>query len=57
MGGIMGVGRGSERKPRFIHMKYTPKGTPTRKILYGKGVTFDAGVLHEAQRRYADHAL
>ena len=44
MGGIMGVGRGSERKPRFIHMKYTPKGTPTRKIaLVGKGVTFDAG--------------
>ncbi len=44
MGGIMGVGRGSDRKPRFIHMKYTPKGTPTRKIaLVGKGVTFDAG--------------
>ena len=44
MGGIMGVGRGSERKPRFIHMKYTPTGTPTRKIaLVGKGVTFDAG--------------
>jgi len=44
MGGIMGVGRGSDRKPRFIHMRYTPKGTPTRKIaLVGKGVTFDAG--------------
>ena len=44
MGGIMGVGRGSDRKPRFIHMKYTPEGTPTRKIaLVGKGVTFDAG--------------
>ena len=44
MGGIMGVGRGSVRKPRFIHMTYTPKGTPTRKIaLVGKGVTFDAG--------------
>ena len=44
MGGIMGVGRGSDRKPRFIHMTYTPKGTPTRKIaLVGKGVTFDAG--------------
>ncbi len=44
MGGIMGVGRGSARQPRFIHMKYTPKGTPSRKIaLVGKGVTFDAG--------------
>jgi len=44
MGGIMGVGRGSVRKPRFIHMKYTPSGTPRKKIaLVGKGVTFDAG--------------
>jgi len=44
MGGIMGVGRGSDRKPRFIHMKYTPEGTPSKKIaLVGKGVTFDAG--------------
>jgi leucyl aminopeptidase len=44
MGGIMGVGRGSDRKPRFIHMKYTPSGTPSRKIaLVGKGVTFDSG--------------
>jgi len=44
MGGIMGVGRGSDRKPRFIHMKYSPPGTPTKKIaLVGKGVTFDAG--------------
>lgn len=44
MGGIMGVGRGSDRKPRFIHMKYSPAGTPSKKIaLVGKGVTFDAG--------------
>jgi leucyl aminopeptidase len=44
MGGIMGVGRGSDRQPRFIHMKYTPSGIPTRKIaLVGKGVTFDSG--------------
>lgn len=44
MGGILGVGRGSARQPRFIHMKYSPKGTPSRKIaLVGKGVTFDAG--------------
>ncbi|MAY82348.1 MAG: leucyl aminopeptidase [Deltaproteobacteria bacterium] len=44
MGGIMGVGQGSDRKPRFIHMIYKPAGTPRKKIaLVGKGVTFDAG--------------
>jgi leucyl aminopeptidase len=44
MGGIMGVGQGSDRQPRFIHMTYKPSGTPRKKIaLVGKGVTFDAG--------------
>ncbi len=44
MGGITAVGQGSDRKPRFIHMHYTPKGTPRKRIaLVGKGVTFDAG--------------
>ncbi|MGB0640517.1 MAG: leucyl aminopeptidase, partial [Myxococcota bacterium] len=44
MGGIMGVGQGSDRKPRFIHMTYKPSGTPRKRIaLVGKGVTFDAG--------------
>jgi leucyl aminopeptidase len=45
MGGIIGVGQGSDRKPRFIHMTYKPSsGTPRKKIaLVGKGVTFDAG--------------
>jgi leucyl aminopeptidase len=46
MGGIIGVGQGSSRPPRFIHMHYRPEGTPTRTIaLVGKGVTFDSGGL------------
>lgn len=46
MGGIIGVGQGSSRPPRFIHIHYRPEGTPTRSIaLVGKGVTFDSGGL------------
>ena len=46
MGGIIGVGQGSSRPPRFIHMHYRPEGTPTRTVaLVGKGVTFDSGGL------------
>jgi leucyl aminopeptidase len=46
MGGIIAVGQGSTRPPRFIHMHYTPSGTPSRTIaLVGKGVTFDSGGL------------
>lgn len=46
MGGIIGVGQGSARPPRFIHMSWTPKGEPKGHIgLVGKGITFDAGGL------------
>ncbi len=47
MGGIWAVGRGSDRPPRFVHARYTPKsGQPRKKIaIIGKGVTFDAGGL------------
>jgi len=46
MGGITGVGQGSTRPPRFIHMSWTPKGESNGHIgLVGKGVTFDAGGL------------
>ncbi len=46
MGGISGVGQGSDRPPRFVHMSYTPVGPATRHIaLVGKGVTFDSGGL------------
>jgi leucyl aminopeptidase len=47
MGGIEGVGKGSDRKPRFIHMVYKPTGTPRKRVgLIGKGVTYDAGGLN-----------
>lgn len=44
MGGLIGVGRGSARSPRFIIMEHGRRGrrTPTI-VLVGKGVTFDSG--------------
>jgi len=46
MGGLTGVGQGSARPPRFIHMSWTPKGKAKGHIgLVGKGITFDAGGL------------
>jgi len=47
MGGIVAVGKGSDREPRFIHLTYTPSGKARRKLgLVGKGVTYDAGGLN-----------
>ncbi len=42
---IDAVGRGSARGPRFIHMKYAPKGKKDLKrlVFVGKGITFDTG--------------
>ena len=46
MGGITGVGQGSVRPPRFVHMTYTPVGTArSHVVIIGKGVTFDSGGL------------
>ncbi len=46
MGGIYGVGKGSARPPRFVHMTYTPAVPAKGHIaLVGKGVTFDSGGL------------
>ena len=46
MGGIVGVGQGSTRTPRFVHMTYTPSGAQKGHVaLVGKGVTFDSGGL------------
>lgn len=44
MGGLEAVGKGSERKPRFIVMEYF--GTDKKKspyVIVGKGITFDSG--------------
>ncbi|MHC4699695.1 MAG: leucyl aminopeptidase, partial [Planctomycetota bacterium] len=47
MGGILAVGSGSEHRPKFIVLKYTPKakaGATAPKIaLVGKAITFDSG--------------
>ena len=47
MGGILGVGQGSETPPRFIIMEYL-KGKKGQKpvVLAGKGITFDSGGLN-----------
>jgi leucyl aminopeptidase len=42
-GGIAGVGQGSARPPRLIHVSY--QGGEQRLALVGKGVTFDSGGL------------
>ncbi|MCX5636572.1 MAG: leucyl aminopeptidase, partial [Planctomycetota bacterium] len=47
MGGILAVGSGSQNKPRFIILKYSPP-SPTAKsrptvALVGKAITFDSG--------------
>lgn len=47
MGGVLGVGMGSEARPRFIVMEYfgaQKKQKPT--VLVGKGVTFDTGGIN-----------
>jgi len=47
MGGVLGVGQGSESPPRFVKVVYNPTGTKARGTLalVGKGVTFDSGGL------------
>ena len=46
MGAFLGVNRGSQEPPRFIHLTYRPKGRAARRIaLIGKGITFDSGGL------------
>ena len=45
MGSYLGVARGSETKPKFIHLIYKPKGgRATKKVgIVGKGLLFDTG--------------
>jgi len=47
MGGVIGMGQGSDAPPRFIVMEYL-KGAKNDKpiVLVGKGVTFDSGGLN-----------
>jgi len=45
MGAYLGVARGSETEPQFIHLTYTPpSGTINKKVgVIGKGLLFDTG--------------
>jgi leucyl aminopeptidase len=45
LGGILGVGQGSEQEPRLVKMTYAPKGARGSLALVGKGVVFDSGGL------------
>ena len=43
---LSAVGRGSRNEPRFVHLTYTPKSRPKKKVVFlGKGLTFDSGGL------------
>ncbi|WP_188754523.1 leucyl aminopeptidase [Microbacterium album] len=44
-GGILGVGRGSDRPPRLVRLDYAPDGAQRHVALVGKGITFDTGGL------------
>jgi len=44
-GGILGVGQGSVRPPRLVHLDYAPDGADRHIALVGKGITFDTGGL------------
>ena len=47
MGAYLGVAKASDLPPKFIHLTYTPTGTPKRKLaIIGKGLTFDSGGLN-----------
>jgi leucyl aminopeptidase len=43
MGGVLGVGNGSERPPRFVRLEYAPTRPRGTLALVGKGVVFDSG--------------
>jgi leucyl aminopeptidase len=45
MGGVIGVGEGSDRPPRFVRLAYEPAGAKRTIALVGKGVVFDSGGL------------
>lgn len=47
-GGILAVGQGSTRPPRFIRLDYVPDGATKKTpyvVLVGKGITYDTGGL------------
>ena len=45
LGGVLGVGQGSNQPPRFVKVTYNPAGSRGALALVGKGVVFDSGGL------------
>jgi leucyl aminopeptidase len=45
LGGIYGVGKGSNRPPRLVKLEYKPAKAKTSLAFVGKGITFDTGGL------------
>ena len=45
-GGVIGVGQGSERKPKFLIGEFNPKAK-IQIALIGKGVLFDSEVISQ----------
>jgi leucyl aminopeptidase len=45
LGGVEGVGMGSDQVPRFVQVSYAPPRARSRIALVGKGVVFDSGGL------------
>lgn len=52
MGAYLAVAQGSANEPRFLHLRYRPKGAKFCLGLVGKGLTFDSGGL---SLKPADH--
>jgi leucyl aminopeptidase len=44
-GGVLAVGMGSDRPPRFVELTWAPEGADRHVVLIGKGITFDSGGL------------
>jgi len=44
-GGLLGVGKGSDRGPRLVRLSYEPGSATQHIALVGKGITFDSGGL------------
>jgi leucyl aminopeptidase len=43
---LAAVGQGSRNEPRFVHLTYSPKQRPKKRLVFlGKGLTFDSGGL------------
>lgn len=45
-GGILAVGKGSEKPSRLVQLRYEPAGAKKTIALVGKGITFDSGGIN-----------